>query len=50
MLAHRRRYTQQVLRAGAAHAHQFGHEGFRLVDMLEHFHAHDFARATIGQR
>ncbi|MNS46318.1 hypothetical protein D3C72_788100 [compost metagenome] len=50
MLAHRGRYAQQVQRAGTAHAHQFGHEGFWLIDVFQHFHAHDFARATIGQR
>ena len=50
MFANRRRHAEQVLRAGTAHEHQFGHERLRLVDMLQHFHAHHFARATIGQR
>ena len=50
VLAHRCRHTQQILRTGTAHAHQFGHERFRLIDMLQHFHAYHFARATGGQR
>ncbi|MNZ47168.1 hypothetical protein D3C78_648750 [compost metagenome] len=49
MFAYRGRYAQQVQRAGAAHAHQFGHEGFWLIDVFQYFHAHDFAGAALGQ-
>ncbi|MNP35857.1 hypothetical protein D3C76_1292080 [compost metagenome] len=50
MLAHRRRHTEQIQRAGAAHAHQFGHERLGLLDMFKHLHAHHFARTAVSQR
>ena len=49
VLTDRRRHADQVLRAGASDSRQFGHERLGLIDVLQHFHAHDFACAAVGQ-